>query len=191
MAEEIFYHVVTERQLLPGQTINFDSQKSGVYQRVIEKEKIVLDIYNHPNKYIESNLDHHTKVALRELALEEVRKEKFPNYPSRLKSLYVSKSIKEAQMWADSFITQGRKVFAIVTVRTDGNSFTGDAYNCFEGTINHNINLSLAHKYWNNEINLSQKEPIYETIIDGNITVIRTIKNYEKIWYKINNYTFK
>ena len=34
--------------------------------------------------YKNKELDHHLKVALRELAIEEVRKEKYPEFPSRL-----------------------------------------------------------------------------------------------------------
>lgn len=78
---------------------------------------------------------------------------------------------------AKSFIAQGRKVFSIVVVKTDGNSFTGNAYNCFEGTINYELNLQKSYKYWNNEPNSEHKKPIYETIINGNIEVIETIKN--------------
>lgn len=185
MKKELFYHVVTEKELLPGQTINFDNYDSGVYKRVMEKKNIVKDIYENGDKYKNVNLDHHTKVALRELALEEVRKKYFPTFPSRLKSLYVSKNIEDAEMWASSFIAQGRKVFSIVAVTTDGNKFTGDAYNCFEGTINHDLNLRKAYKYWSNEQNSEHKKPIYETIIDGNIEVIKNIKEFEDINQKL------
>ena len=175
-----YYHVVTEEPMTLGQILNFNHNKSGVYKRVMEKKNIVQDIYNNPEKYKNIQLDHHTKVALRELALEEVRRKKFPNYPSRLKSLYVSKNLDDVKMWAESFITQGRKVFSLVVVKTDGNSFTGDAYNCFEGTINHEYNLKQAYKYWNNEPNSKHKRPIYETIINGNIEVVKIIEKYSK-----------
>lgn len=60
-----------------GQHIIFDeNHHSGVYERVQEKMEKVHDIYENPDKYDEKILEHHTSVALRELALEEVRAEK-------------------------------------------------------------------------------------------------------------------
>ena len=85
------YHVVTDRPMKCGQHIIFDeNHHSGVYERVQEKMEKVHDIYENPNKYDEKILEHHTSVALRELALEEVRRKKYPQFPSCL--LYTSPS---------------------------------------------------------------------------------------------------
>jgi len=59
--------------------------------------------------------------------MEEVRKTKYPNYPSRLASLYVSNTYEEAKKWYDMFMEWGRSVFQIVKVEVDGNSYMGDA----------------------------------------------------------------
>ena len=179
MKEKHFYHVVTEKPMFFGQHIIFDNNNhSGVYKRVMAKLNIVNEIYNNPNKYKDIILDHHTKVALRELAMEEVRKEKYPNYPSRLSCLYVSTNLDDALMWADSFIKNGRIVYQIVKLKHNGNEFTGDAYNCFEGSINKEENIINAHNYWLNNKNKMGNNPIYETIIDGDIEVIEIIKEY-------------
>lgn len=42
-------------------------------------------------KHKDTELTHKVDVALRELALEKVRNEKYSEYPSRMASLYVSK----------------------------------------------------------------------------------------------------
>lgn len=129
------YHVVTERPMSLGQKILFDDNNhSGVYKRVMEKEKIIMDIYANPTKYQE--LDHHTKVALREFALEKIRQKNHPNYPSRLSSLYVSQNIEDAYHWAKLFLSLNRHVWQIVKLEVKGNLFTGDAHNCFDGTTN-------------------------------------------------------
>lgn len=134
--KQFFYHVVTESPMKLGQVIVFDeSQHSGVYKRVYNLFDKVEDIYNNPKKYKNVEFDHHTKVALRELALEEVRKKFYSNYPSRLASLYVSKTLEDAEKWYDYFISIGRPVYQIVKVSVDGKSFTGNACNCFDGTI--------------------------------------------------------
>ena len=177
-----YYHVVTERPMKLGQEIIFDENHfSGVYERVYNLFNVVEDIYSNPDKYKNAELDHHLKVALRELALEEVRKKKYPNYPSRLASLYVSSSLEEAESWYNYFISLGRPTFQIVKVSVDGNSFTGDACNCFDGTIDKNYNLEKAEIYWQANDNTKGKNPVYETIADGKIKVIEIIKENDKI----------
>ena len=183
--EQIFYHVVTERPMELGQVIVFDkNNRSGVYNRVYELKDVVNEIYLNPSKYDEAKLDHHTKVALRELALEEVRRNDYPNYPSRLESLYVSKTIEEAQNWYNYFISLGRPTFQIVKVKVNGNSFTGDACNCFEGTVNKDDNIKLSKIYWSGKDNLLGQKPVYETIVSGKIEVIEIIKENDNL---INN----
>lgn len=174
---KIYYHVVTEKPMSVGEEIIFDdNHHSGVYQRVYQLEEKVKEIYQNPMKYQNEELDHHTKVALRELALEEVRKNKFSNYPSRLSSLYVTNTLEEANDWYNYFIKLGRKVYQIVKISVDGNQFTGDACNCFDGTIDKKHNLEQAEIYWEGKDNTRNKTPMYETIVDGKIKVIEIIK---------------
>lgn len=174
-----FYHVVTNKPMYVGQKISFtETNQSGVYKRVMEKESLVNDIYLHPENYKQEDLEHHTKVALRELAMEEIRQKNYPNYPSRMKSLYVSTDLEDSNMWANSFINKGRVVYQIVKLKTTGNSFTGNAYNCFEGTTNKEHNLKESFKYWDNIIE-DESKIIYETIIDGEIEVVEIIKTFE------------
>lgn len=175
--ENIYYHVVTEKPMKLGQKIIFDSNHhSGLYNRVYSLKDKVEDIYNNPEKYKKTELEHHTKVALRELAMEEVRQKDYPQYPSRLESLYVSKTIEEAQNWYDYFKSLGRPVFGIVIIKVEGNSFTGDACNCFDGTKNKDKNIELSKIYWKGKDNTLGKTPIHETIVSGNIKVIEIIK---------------
>ena len=180
--EKYYYHVVTEKPMQIGQIIKFDinNNQSGVYKRVMDKKDIVNDIYNNPDKYKQSDLEHHTKVALRELAMEEIRQKNYPNYPSRIASLYVSKDLKDSYMWAETFIKKGRNVLQIVKIKTTGNEFTGDAYNCFEGSIIKEDNLNNSYNYWDNLPNKEGKEPIYETIIDGDIEIVEIIKTFKE-----------
>ena len=179
MKERYFYHVVTNKPMYVGQKISFtENNQSGVYKRVMEKENLVKDIYLHPENYKQEDLEHHTKVALRELAMEEIREKHYPTYPSRIKSLYVSTDLNDSYMWADSFIKKGRDVYQIVKLKTTGNAFTGNAYNCFEGTTDKDHNLKESFKYWDN-VTEDKSKIIYETIIDGEIEVIEIIKIYQ------------
>lgn len=160
-----------------GQQIVFDeTHHSGVYQRVIDKLDIVNDIYNNPDRYEENKLEHHTSVALRELALEEVRRKEYPQYPSRMSCLYASSTFEEANDWAKYFAKIGRPTYSIIKLKIDGNSFIGDAAKCFDGHINKEENIRLAKLYWKNEPNSPNKPPIKEMLVDGIITVSEIVK---------------
>ena len=177
MNELYAYHVVTEKPMYLGQHVVFDDKHhSGVYNRVMEKIDVVNDIYSNPNKYANKKLEHHTMVALRELALEKVRKGNYPNCPSRLSCLYVSKSIEEAENWVKYFLSLGRPVYSIVKLKVNGDVFEGDANNCFEATINEEINLMLAKRYWDNCPNLQNETSIKEILVSGDIEVVEFVK---------------
>lgn len=175
---EVFvYHVVTDKPMHVGQQIIFDEEHhSGVYQRVYDKLDIVNDIYANPAKYDAETLEHHTSVALRELALEEVRQKKYPQYPSRMGSLYVSKSFEEAENWGMFFARIGRPTYHIVKLEIKGNYFVGDATKCFNGQVNKEENLRLAEEYWKSNENTENKQAIYEMLVNGQITVVEIVK---------------
>lgn len=177
----IAYHVTTDHPMHVGQLLTFDgTHHSGVYLRVMEKLDIVREIYAHPENYDAEHLEHHTRVALRELALEEVRKQKYPEYPSRLNSLYVSKTLEESEKWADFFVRLNRPTYHIVKVALKGRTFTGDANNCFSAQLSHAENLLLAERYWQNLPNLSGDPVIQETLADGEIEVLEIVREIRK-----------
>ena len=171
------FHVVTDRPMYVGQKIIFDeTHHSGVYQRVYDKMDIVNEIYADPDKYDAEKLDHHTSVALRELALEEVRKEKYPQYPSRMGCLYVSETFEEADNWGKYFAEIGRPTYCIVKLNIEGNCFVGDATKCFDGQTDKNENLRLAKLYWENSPNSPDEPLIKEMLVDGEITIVEIVK---------------
>jgi len=171
------YHVVTERPMHVGQQILFDEEHhSGVYQRVYDKIDIVNDIYANPGKYDAETLEHHTSVALRELALEEVRQKEYPQYPSRMGCLYVSKSFEEAENWGKFFSEIGRPTYHIVKLDVKGNCFMGDATKCFKGQLSREENLRLAEIYWENSVDTGNQHSICEMLVNGEIVVVEIVK---------------
>lgn len=171
------YHVVTDKPMQLGQRMMFDdTHRNGVWQRVRDKIEIVNEIYAEPDKNSYLALEHHTAVALRELALEEIRQKLFPEYPSRMACLYVSDNLNDAEMWADLFIRWGRPTFQIVKLKITGNCFTGDANNCFNGTAVKSDNLAKAEHYWRNLPNTRNENPIREIIVNGKMEVEKIIK---------------
>ena len=169
------YHVVTEREIKLGQKILFDeNHHNGVFKRVDAYQKVVnnQEIQDELKQLILSNMDYWGKVASRELALEKVRKEKYPFYPSRMACLYTSRTFEEAKSWAQFFDEIGRKVFSIVKLNVDGNIFDGDACNCFDGNGS-DEDLQKAELYWQKA---KTEKPVIETLVDGDITVVELIE---------------
>ena len=175
------YHVVTDRPMQVGQRITFDAaHHTGVYNRVMEKLPLVEEIYEYPERYEGVELEHHTSVALRELALEEVRRETYPDYPSRMGCLYVSETLEESERWAAFFASLGRPTYHIVKLKICGNRFAGDATKCFDGTASHQENVRLARCYWENVSNPEDEPPIKEILVDGDIEVVEIIQTIMK-----------
>lgn len=171
------YHVVTDRPMTVGQRIVFDEEHhSGVYQRVHDKIDIVNDIYANPDRYDAETLEHHTSVALRELALEEVRQKKYPQYPSRMGCLYVSKSFEEAEKWGEFFAEIGRPTYHIVKLDIKGNCFVGDAAKCFKGRLSREENLRLAEAYWEKSADEQDRQAVCEMLVNGEMTVVEIVK---------------
>ncbi len=172
-----FYHVISDIPKHEGEHILLDAEHPNlVYRRVCAQMQTVEEIYRNPEAFAGKELAHEVDVALRELALEKVRKEKFSAYPSRMASLYVSGSFQEAEQWADYFAKLGRPTYGIAKIRVSGRCFTGDAYKCFDGSVNEEENLRLAENYWRNGPNEDGREPIAEILVDGDIEVVEIVK---------------
>lgn len=173
----IAYHVVTDRPMAVGQKILFDeNHRSGVWRRVEEKRAAVAAVYAEPEKYDAEKLEHHTSVALRELALERVRQSKYPDYPSRMACLYVSQTLAEAEQWGEFFARIGRPTYSIVKLSIRGGCFMGDATRCFRGQLFEEENLKLAESYWDNPMTEGNARGIREMLVDGEITVLEIVK---------------
>ena len=136
----------------------------------------VEKIYRNPDAYTDTELTHEVDVALRELALEKVRKEKYPQYPSRMAALYVSRTFQEAEQWADYFSGLGRPTYGVAKIRVSGNTFEGDACKCFDGSVYEAENLRQAEIYWRNEPNEDGSPSIVEILADGDIEVVEIMK---------------
>ena len=174
------YHVVTDRPVQVGQIIRFDEEHhSGVWQRVMDKLPLVEDILAHPERYPDP-LEHHTDVALRELALEQVRQEKFPQYPSRMACLYASEELETAECWAQWFVAWGRPTYAIVKLEIEGRKFIGNANLCFDGTPDQAENLRLAERYWRVDNTGETERPVPEMLVDGEIRVAEILREIRK-----------
>lgn len=169
------YHVVTDRPMNVGQRIIFDeNHHSGVYARVMAIKDTAADVYTHPEKY-PLPLEHHLNVALRELSMEELRREKYPQFPSRMACLYVSRELDESRRWGEFFARIGRPTYAIVELKITGRVFLANACNCFDGTPDRLANREMAERYWRNQPN-EEDGCVWEMLADGDIEVVRIVE---------------
>ena len=177
MVTELF-HVVTGRRMESGQIIQMDeSFRTGVYQRVMERKPFVDEVFADPSKYAGHVFDHPTDVAIRELALEEVRRELFPQYPSRMHSLYTSRTLEDAKCWFEWFTNWGRPTLQIVRLEAEGRVFTDNANLCFDGIADAASNRAKALRYWQVGEDPDGERPVWETIVDGRILVAEILKD--------------
>ncbi|MDR2024584.1 MAG: DUF2441 domain-containing protein [Hungatella sp.] len=68
-----------------------------------------------------------TMRAVRENILEQVRIQRFSQYPSKLSCLYAAEIYEDAMKWKDIFDGYNCKVLQAVKLRGDGNILVGDA----------------------------------------------------------------
>lgn len=167
------YHAVTERPMMLGQRMVFDSERhNGVYRRIMTCKEIMdgKTATGSLADFIRSGISDWIPCTRRELALEKVRMAEFPDYPSRLSCLYCSRTLEEAVQWARFFKSVGRSVFSVVKLKVEGNCFEGDSCNCFDGTEDEAWNVKMARHYWNND--RYNERPIIEVLVDGELTVV-------------------
>lgn len=187
------YHIVTNKKMSLGQVIHFDENQTNTLYRVFfEKEKLNLAgedfiqiLYSH---YTEEGLSlsrENAKVAvdyvgqtiraIREVIVEMVRLQEFPEYPSRLSCLYAAKSYEDALKWKELFESFNRKVLQIVKLRVVGNYFEGDG-NLLpkEDGLPFAQKIEQAREYWNGNIRSEQPE----LLINGKIEVVEIINDY-------------
>lgn len=165
------YHTISDRPMPPELCLD-ETHPNGVYARVEAQRETVEEILRNPEKYRGTDLPYPVKVALRELALEKVRREYYPFYPSRLGCLYVSHSLQEARQWAEYFTRLNRPVFGVIKLQITGTFFSGDATKCFDGTADEAENLRMAKRYWENKDNPEGQPPIVELLAAGKMKIV-------------------
>lgn len=103
----------------------------------------------------------------RELVFEEVRREIDENLPSRMKCLYVCKTLDEIRQWLDVFKRTNKQPGQILQLSLTGKVFHGDASFILRQNISLNKKRQQAISYWTGEC----KDGIDEYLFTGLATV--------------------
>ncbi|WIY59076.1 DUF2441 domain-containing protein [Bacillus arachidis] len=187
------YHIVTRKKMILGQIITFDkNQNNTLYRFFFEREQlnskgedfiqIVQDHYtntglnmNKENAEVAIKYVDQTIRAIREVIVEMVRLQEYPEYPSRLSCLYAAKSYEDALKWKKLFDSYSRKVLQIVKLRVMGNSFEGDG-NLLpkEDGVPFSRKIEQAKEYWKGNV----KNELPELLINGKIEVVEIIDDF-------------
>ncbi|WJE50459.1 DUF2441 domain-containing protein [Bacillus cereus] len=187
------YHIVTRKKMILGQIINFDkNQNNTLYRFFFEREQlnskgedfiqILQDHYineglnmNKENAEVAIKYVDQTIRAIREVIVEMVRLQEYPEYPSRLSCLYAAKSYEDALKWKELFDSYNRKVLQIVKLRVIGNSFEGDG-NLLpkEDGVPFSRKIEQAKEYWKGNV----KNELPELLINGKIEVVEIIDDF-------------
>ncbi len=181
----ILYQVATDRFFKVGDKIKFDKTiNNGQYQRVynspFQKENIRMSdfVYSHAKrKFFRLKRDDLYDIAhcldfydltIRELAMEDVRKELYPNYPSRLHCMYLSISKDVVLENMKSMINSNEKkgtFFQAIAVKLNGKIFkAGNAYMPRTGQ-SYNYYREKAIEYWS-QSNI-QDDKVKEILFEG------------------------
>ncbi|WP_020061752.1 DUF2441 domain-containing protein [Bacillus sp. 123MFChir2] len=187
------YHIVTRKKMSLGQIINFnENQNNALYRFFFEREQLnskgedfIRILQGHDtNEGLNLNKEN-TEVALkyvdqtiraiREVIVEMVRLQEYPEYPSRLSCLYAAKTYEDALKWKELFDSYNRNILQIVKLRVIGNSFEGDG-NLLpkEDGAPFSQKIEQAKEYWNG--NVTNELP--ELLINGKIEVVEIIHDF-------------
>ncbi|MDC2864490.1 DUF2441 domain-containing protein [Bacillus sp. BP-3] len=193
MKEKYVYHIVTRKKMNLGQIINFDKkQNNTLYHFFFEREQLnakgedfIQILQNHyTDKGLNLNKENtevaikyvdQTIRAIREVIVEMVRLQEYPDYPSRLSCLYAAKNYEDALKWKELFDSYNRNVLQIVKLRVIGNSFEGDG-NLLpkEDGAPFSQKIEQAREYWKGNV----KNELPELLINGTIEVVEIINDF-------------
>ncbi len=175
--KKIFYHAYSGEKVNVGDVLVFNSgTHNKMYDEVYNNEYKIDGIDANElliNKKRNNDRDfsveefelvlntiNNDAFVLRELALEEVRKSKYPSYPSRLSCLYITKTKEEAINWIKILKRNKKKCKHVLILELTGEIF------CFDGNLMKRQNASYqkhlenAELYWNS-INSNNSEILF------------------------------
>ena len=193
MKELYVYHLVTRKKMSVGQIINFDKeQKNTLYSFFFEREQLnsngedfiqILQGHytndglnlNKENADVAIKYADQTIRAIREMIVEMVRLQEYPEYPSRMSCLYATKDYEDVLKWKELFDSYNRKVLQIVKLRVIGNSFEGDGNLLPKNdAVPFSRKIDQAREYWLGNV----KNELPEILIDGKIEVVEVIDDF-------------
>lgn len=142
--------------------IGFKSANKGVFK----DKKMLVDLSVALEKY---------DFAFRELAIEEVRAEKFPDLPSRMKCMFLTDNKQECLKNLPNFAKKSYgKVYQAVAVEVTGEIFYARDVIVARNGMSLNEYKKEAIKYWNQNQNSTAE--VKEILFEGKAKVVEILE---------------
>ena len=178
--KEIFYHSNSGNKLSVGDVLIFNSNTHNrMHDEVYNSQHLLNgidanELLNNKKKDKKLNISddefelifktiNSDAFVMRELALEEVRKNKCPDYPSRLNCLYVTKNKEDALEWSDILKRNKKKCNQVLTLECTGELFIGDGDLIKRQNLSYQKHLENAEKYWSGKTSKTPEYLFYGT----------------------------
>lgn len=146
----------------PLHKLGFDNARKGIFKNkslIIELSKAL------------SNYD----FIMREFALEEVRKQQFPNLPSRFRCMYLSEDEETCLHNLQGFINRGVGTsFQAIKVKVNGEAHFVKDYGVDRLGLSFNEYKEEAVKYWNQ--NPHSASATKEILFVGDVEIVEILK---------------
>lgn len=147
----------------PFHELGFKNAKKGIFK----DRELVLKMANAIANY---------DLFMREIALEEVRKEKFPTRPSRFKCMFLSENKDEAiKNWAMMSKKFPENQYQAVSVKLNGEAFYVKECGIGRPGASFNQYKQLAEKYWGQ--NQKSTEKTKEILFVGDAEIVEVLKD--------------
>lgn len=166
---KIFYQVATNKSYKVGQILEFNKNtNNGQYLKTFRANSQFKDgraadfLFRFGRKKLRflkredcfklAHIIDDYDVALRDLAIEQVRMAKYPDYPSRLHCMYLSPDKQTAIDNLNNFIKRdGKGCFQVIAVKCSGNIFKVEK-NIERAGASFEEYLAEAEKFWEQKI---------------------------------------
>ena len=121
-----------------------------------------------------SHLLYGANLFKREMALEEVRKQKYPCLPSRKHSIWLCDE-KGLEFWKDQISHHGEIPSDLYRLSVTGNLFKSSDAFIPEFTSGYETNLQEAEKYWNPVFDDEDQESRAEYLFQGKVKILEKV----------------
>ena len=193
--DKIFYQVATDRNYKVGDILCFGEYLNGLGYRVqnsnfndgktpfhklgfmyLDSKKIFKNkqlVLQMSKALLEADF------VLRELAAEEVRKEKFSHLPSRLKCMFLSETKEETLKNFEKMKKNNpQKSFQAVAVKLNGEVFYAKEVGLQRNGLSYNDNQKVALMYWAQ--NQNSTECTKEILFEGQAEVLEIFRETKR-----------
>ena len=188
----ILYQVATDRNYKVGDKIYFGEKPNGqikIFDFSFNKQgKPLHELgFKTAKKYFKNKqLQLDMAIALqnydlfiREIAMEEVRQEKFPELPSRFRCMYLSESKEDVFKNIDIMANKTlKKTYQAVAVKLNGEIFCVRDFSIGRQGLSFNEYKKLAVKYWSQDQNSTTKAK--EILFVGEAEIVEILKEARK-----------